>query len=94
MRESPSLELIKLLNEKGAAVDYSDPYVPEMPKTRKHNFGKESIPLSENILQDYDCVVIATNHDKFDYDLIRDNSELIVDTRNCYSTAHAHVVKA
>ncbi len=94
MRESPSIELIDLLMKKGADVQYSDPHVPVFPKTRRHFFALNSIPLTAETLNSFDCVLLATNHDIFDYDLIRNSSRLIVDTRGVFKESYDHVVKA
>ncbi len=94
MRESPSVELMQLLHDRGAVVDYSDPYVPSFPKMRKYQFDLVSVDISENVLHQYDCVLIATDHDVFDYQLIQKNSDLIVDTRGRYKTQMENVVKA
>ncbi|HBI24228.1 MAG: UDP-N-acetyl-D-glucosamine dehydrogenase [Nitrospirae bacterium RIFCSPLOW2_12_42_9] len=82
MRESPSLHVIELLMQKGALVDYNDPYVPKLPEMRKHKLEMESVELSEETLGKYDCVVIATNHTSYDYKWIVDHAKLVVDTRN------------
>ncbi len=81
LRESPSLEVIKKLKSKGALVDYSDPYFSEFPNLRKYNYNLKSIPLSKESLISYDLILLATDHDQFDYELIKVNSKLIVDTR-------------
>lgn len=81
-RESPSLYLIKLLQEKGAHVDYNDPHVPKMKKMREYDFNMKSIPLTEANLKKYTCVLIATNHTDYDYGFIVKHSRIIVDTRN------------
>ena len=94
MRESPSAELIKLLSEKGAVVDYSDPHVPSFPKMRKYSFSMDSIELTSESLSSYDCVLLATDHDAFDYQMIIDNAKLIVDTRGRYQKHSANLVKA
>lgn len=93
-RETPSAELIKLLQEKGAEVDYSDPHIPTFPVMRKYKFEMQSIELTPQTLSVYDCVLLATDHDAFDYDLIRQNAALIVDTRGVYGDPLANVVKA
>ncbi len=82
VRESPSLELIELLRDKGAKVDYNDPYVPKTHKMRHYDFKMSSVPLTEKNLKKYDCVVISTDHSSYDYNFIAKNSRLIVDTRN------------
>ena len=85
LRESPTLKLVELLASKNASVDYSDPYLPKLPVTRKYNFNMESVELTKDNLKSYDAVVLSTDHDSFDYKLILENSNLIVDTRNKFS---------
>lgn len=82
MRESPSLKLIELLEEAGAKVEYADPHVAVLPRTRKYHFDKKAVPLTEARLKKCDAVLIATAHDAFDYKLIGKHASLIVDTRN------------
>jgi UDP-N-acetyl-D-glucosamine dehydrogenase len=95
-RESPSLKLIELLMQKGAEVDYNDPYIPHTRKMRMYDFKKSSVPLSQATLKKYDCVVIATDHSSYDYEFIVKNSSLVVDTRNVVNGFHklGTVVKA
>ncbi|VAX34670.1 UDP-N-acetyl-D-glucosamine 6-dehydrogenase, partial [hydrothermal vent metagenome] len=81
-RESPSLKLIDLLRQRGASVDYNDPYVPRTVKLRKYDLKMTSVPLTEENLGKYDCVVIATDHSAYDHDFIVKHSSLVVDTRN------------
>jgi UDP-N-acetyl-D-glucosamine dehydrogenase len=81
MRESPSVKIIDLLIKKGAITSYSDPHVPVFPKMRDYFFELESIKLSSTSLKTFDAVVLATDHDAFDYDLIMKNSSLIIDSR-------------
>ena len=92
MRESPSLELIELLQENKANVSYSDPFVPSI---RDHAGNTlESIDLSEETVKQFDLLLLATNHDAFDYELIRKHATQIVDTRGIYREAEEHIVKA
>lgn len=84
MRESPSLKLIEIFESKGAQVDYSDPFVLKLPITRKYTYEMESVELSIKNLNSYDLIVLATDHDSFNYQLIADNSKLIIDTRNVF----------
>jgi UDP-N-acetyl-D-glucosamine dehydrogenase len=91
MRESPSLKLLELFIRKGAKVDYNDPYVPVLPKTRHYNFELSSVKLHKNVLQKYDCVVIATDHTAYDPDFIVANSQLVVDTRNLVKRRNCRV---
>ena len=94
MRESPAVVLMERLTELGAEVSYSDPHIPRFPRIRRASFDLESVPLTPETLRANDCVLIATDHDAFDYDLILANAPLIVDTRGRYTGAHANVVKA
>ena len=80
-RESPSLEIINLLLKMGGLIKYNDPYFPEFPKFRKYDFSIESIPLKKEKIKKFDCIVLITDHDLFDYELIEKNSKLIIDTR-------------
>jgi UDP-N-acetyl-D-glucosamine dehydrogenase len=82
LRESPSIELIELLRQKGAKVDYNDPYIPKTHKQRQHDLKMTSRKLSEKVLADYDVVLISTDHSVYDYDWIVKNANLVVDTRN------------
>lgn len=94
MRESPAVELMELLTKKGAVVEYSDPHVPVFPKMRKHRFDLASVPLTAERVGGYDLVLIATNHDAFDYELIRKNAKLVVDTRGVYLDPADNVIRA
>jgi UDP-N-acetyl-D-glucosamine dehydrogenase len=80
LRESPSLTIIELLQKDGAQVSYHDPYFPFIGKGRKYDLQMKRAEL-EN-LQQYDCVVIVTDHSDYDYRAIVDQAQLVVDTRN------------
>jgi len=94
MRESPSVELMSLLQERGAIVDYSDPYLPTFPKMRKYSFNLESIELTRENINSYDCVLLATDHDDFDYSHLQNCSKILVDTRGRYTNSPENVIKA
>lgn len=94
MRESPSVELMEKLQKKGALVQYSDPHVPTFPPMREHHFDLSSVDLNADTLAEYDCILIATNHDAFDYEMIKKHSRLIIDTRGAYRGVFENVVKA
>lgn len=94
MRESPSVELMELLRDRGAEISYTDPYVPVFPRMREHNFKLSSIELNESVIAQFDCVILATDHQDFDYDLIGRAAQLIVDTRGVYPATQDNVVKA
>jgi UDP-N-acetyl-D-glucosamine dehydrogenase len=82
MRESPSLELIELLKERGAKVDYNDPHIPKAPRTREHDLRMSSRKLTAKMLAGYDAVLISTDHTSYDYQFIVDHAQLVIDTRN------------
>jgi len=80
LRESPSLTVIELLREQGAEVLYNDPYFPTVGRGRHYNLNMTCTPL-ENLDQ-YDCVLIMTDHSDYDYPAIVNQSKLVVDSRN------------
>jgi UDP-N-acetyl-D-glucosamine dehydrogenase len=99
MRESPSLRLMELLERRGAKVDYHDPHIPVIPKTREHASlaGRKSRALSPASVADYDAVLIATDHDDVDYGMMVKHARLVIDTRNACGSRRQmsdNVVKA
>jgi len=82
MRESPSLELVELLKQRGARVDYNDPHIPKTPRTREHDLRMRSVPLTAGRLKRYEAVLISTDHTTYDYQFIVDHAKLVIDTRN------------
>ncbi|MGQ9649740.1 MAG: nucleotide sugar dehydrogenase [Phycisphaerae bacterium] len=82
IRESPSIELIEIFKKRGCKVDYNDPYIPTTHKQREHDLKMKSVPLTAANIRKYDCVVISTDHDCYDYDMIVRNAKVVVDTRN------------
>ncbi|WP_444897725.1 nucleotide sugar dehydrogenase [Microbulbifer sp. EKSA008] len=94
MRESPSMELLRMLLDLGADVSYSDPHVPSIPKMRKYDFSMSSVNLNQVDLLNYDLVLLATDHDAFDYELLAEKSQLLVDTRGRYTKKIGNIVKA
>lgn len=95
VRESPSLKLIELLKDRGAKVDYNDPYVAKTHKMRHYDLGMQSVPLSKEMLSSYDCVLISTDHSDYDWDFIVRYSRLVIDTRNaCKDIASDKIVRA
>ena len=85
---------MEMLEKKGCRISYSDPFVPIFPKMRKYHFDLKSVTLHPDTLARTDCVVLTTNHDAFDYDLIVRHAHLIVDTRGVYRQSRPNVVKA
>ncbi len=94
VRESPSVFLMEKLRGDGALVDYSDPHVPAFPKMREHHFDLKSVALTPENLKSFDCVILTTDHDQFDYDLILKNSKLLIDTRGKFRKPADNLVKA
>jgi UDP-N-acetyl-D-glucosamine dehydrogenase len=97
VRESPSLELIEKLEHLGARVDYNDPHVPATHKMRRHDLKMESVAMTPDALRSYDCVLIATHHSAYDWQLVADHATLIVDTRNAMKNVKGrrdHIVAA
>ncbi|NOQ22716.1 MAG: nucleotide sugar dehydrogenase [Candidatus Aegiribacteria sp.] len=82
IRETPALMVMDQLLELGADVDYNDPYVGSIGETRQTHHRPVSVELTEDVLSEFDCVVIITNHSCYDYQWIVDNASLIIDTRN------------
>jgi UDP-N-acetyl-D-glucosamine dehydrogenase len=80
LRESPSLTIIELLRAEGAEVLYNDPYFPTVGRGRRYNLNMTSTPLDN--LDQYDCVLIVTDHSDYDYKAIVEQSKLVVDSRN------------
>jgi UDP-N-acetyl-D-glucosamine dehydrogenase len=93
LRESPALRIMELLTERGARVDYHDPYFPRLHKMRRYDFRLSSIDLTPEALSGYDAVVIATDHSSYDYDSIVRHARLVVDTRNATSNVKEHCEK-
>jgi UDP-N-acetyl-D-glucosamine dehydrogenase len=94
MRESPAVEVMELLREVGAEIAYSDPHVPIFPKMREHNFDLLSVELTPETVASFDAVVLTTDHAKFDYNMVRANAQLIVDSRGVYREPTDNIVKA
>nr|WP_205634440.1 nucleotide sugar dehydrogenase [Rhizobium altiplani] len=99
IRESPSLRLMEIIEERGGKADYHDPHVGEIPSTREyqHLKGRKSVDLTPGALEAYDAVLVATDHDQLDYAVIADRAPLIIDTRNVFTRLGLfadHIVKA
>ena len=92
LRESPSLELIRLLQGKKAQVDYHDFYIPKLHKTRKYDYDLQSVSL--DTISIYDLVILATDHDKYDYEFLQTNAQIIVDTRGRLNNTLNNVIPA
>ena len=94
MRESPAALIMKHLKENGVDYDYSDPYIPSFPTLRNFEFDLNSVKLTPDIISSYDAVLLVTDHDDFDYDMIIQNSKLLIDTRGVYKEQTDNLLKA
>jgi UDP-N-acetyl-D-glucosamine dehydrogenase len=101
IRESPALQIWRLLEARGSIVSYHDPYLPAIPKTREHASlaGKRSAELTDAVLRGMDAVIIVTDHDQVDYGLVPQCCPCVIDTRNVYrlsvdSQQHPAVARA
>ena len=94
MRESPAVVLMEKLRDYGAEVAYSDPHIPVFPRMREHHFDLSSVALTPATLASFDCVLLATDHNKFDYAMIKANAKLIIDSRGRYLESAKNIVKA
>src|SRR5437868_11246101 len=80
LRESPSLTIIELLQQEGAEVSYNDPFFPTVGRGRKYDLEMKSTPLNQ--IEEFDCVLIVTDHSSYDYQDIVRRAKVVVDTRN------------
>ena len=94
IRESPAFEIIAQLLALGVHVDYADPHVPRLPPMRKHTFCMSSVEATPAVIAAYDCVVLVTDHDAFDFEMIGDVANCLVDTRGRYGPLSSRVVCA
>jgi UDP-N-acetyl-D-glucosamine dehydrogenase len=90
-RESPALEIIDTVIQKGGLVSYNDPHIPAVQT--HHGNSLQSVLLNAETLQNADCIVLTTNHDAFDIEFIKEHSKLIVDMRNMVKEASEKVYK-
>jgi UDP-N-acetyl-D-glucosamine dehydrogenase len=86
LRESPALDIIRILQERGAEVLYHDPYCPVIADdghTEILNLPMNSISISDEILVNTDAVLVTTDHNGLDYEFIKSKSKIFIDTRGC-----------
>ena len=83
-RESPSIEIMKLLTKKKIKFEYNDPYFPQLRKGRNLKFTKKSVPINEKNLKKFDAVLVITDHDAYNYKFIYKNSKQVFDARGVY----------
>jgi len=93
VRESPGVKILQTLQDRGAVVCYSDPYVPILRRMREHDLKLTSVEVDAGLLSRMDCVIVATDHDAFDYAFIQTHAKLIIDTRGRYRRNFKNVIK-
>jgi UDP-N-acetyl-D-glucosamine dehydrogenase len=94
IRESPSLDVMSVLEQKGVRVSYTDPFVPALPARAWHGTQDlESVDISPAVLAGVDCVAILTDHTSVDYASIAAAAPLVVDSRNAIKSRHPHVFR-
>ena len=82
IRESPSLDILYLLNKYKSKVEYFDPYIPDFVFNKRKKTSLNY--LNSDVIKKFDVVIILTDHSNVDYELIKNNANLIIDTRNVY----------
>jgi UDP-N-acetyl-D-glucosamine dehydrogenase len=91
LRESPTLKIMQLLQQRGAQLDYNDPYFPQLHKMRHYNYeDMKSVQLNPQTIGSYDAVIVATDHSSYDYSAIVDAAKLVVDARNATRRVMRH----
>ncbi len=90
LRESPSLEIMELLQKQGAQVEYHDPYFPRLHRMRRYDFKLESVELTPQALSEPQAVIISTDHSSYDYPQIVRHAKLVIDTRNATHSVKEH----
>jgi len=95
-RESPAFEILSQLFELGAEVSYHDPHIPQAPSMRswKHLGALESKPLTKEVLNSQDAVILVTDHSAVDYDFVLEHAPLLIDTRGVHRQPNPKVVRA
>ena len=94
IRESPALDLLHLLHERGAELSYSDPFVPKLPGSVWPNgIDLTHVDVAKAAADEFDCIVVVTDHSSFDYEQLQRAAKVVVDTRNAIASPGPHVVR-
>ena len=92
-RESPAFEIIKILKQRYKAfVEYCDPFVPVIKNLRNHSISMKSIKINPKKIKEFDVVILVTDHDKFNYKILKKYSKLLVDTRGIIKKDYSNVI--
>jgi len=94
MRESPSIEIMRRLEGRGAQISYSDPHISVFPKLRNYTCELKSLELTPETVREFDLILLATNHDLFDYEMIQEHAKVIVDSRGVYQSDSEKIIRA
>lgn len=94
LRESPALELLEQLQQLGAEVEYSDPHIPVIPPLRRGRIALSSVTVTPEYLAACDAVIVAADHDAFDYAAIARHAPVVIDTRGVFRSPSANIVRA
>jgi UDP-N-acetyl-D-glucosamine dehydrogenase len=94
IRESPALDLLHLLHERGAELSYTDPFVPKLAaKEWPSGIDLVNVDVAKAGADEYDCLVVVTDHSEFDYDQLQRVAKVVVDTRNAIKSPTSKVVR-
>ncbi len=94
LRESPALELVERFQQLGAEVAYSDPHIPVIPPLRRGHIELSSVAVTPERLAGCDAVIVAADHDAFDYAAIARHASTVIDTRGIYRQPLPNVIRA
>jgi UDP-N-acetyl-D-glucosamine dehydrogenase len=94
IRESPALDLLHLLRDRGAELSYTDPFVPKLAaKEWPNGIDLVNVDITKAASEEFDCVVVVTDHSQFDYEELQRVAKVVVDTRNAIKKPQAKVVR-
>lgn len=94
VRESPSVTVMEMLQEWGANIQYSDPHVPTFPQMREHHFDLQSVDVTAETITEFDAVILLTDHSDFDYQLINQHAQILIDTRGRFTPDSTRIYRA
>ena len=94
IRESPSLKIMEILSKKKISFQYYDPYIKKLYRNRNFYTKLNSIKVTAKKLKSFDATIIVTDHDNINWDMVLNNSKLILDTRNVYKQKFDNVINA
>lgn len=93
-RESPAIKIMQLLTSWGADPQYSDPNIPVFPEMREYHFDLKSVSLTAKSVSSFDAIILLTDHSDFQYQIIKDNAKIIIDTRGRFQPDNKQIFRA